>query len=69
MQTNSFTPTNQLKIKIHTRHYYLGQAAFYMRRGNDKEVHDNMQVVERMQLDIENLERAADFKPILHRMW
>lgn len=66
---NSFTIDSCIRIKKHSRHYYLGQAAFYLRRGDEKEIQVNMKVVERLQVEIENLEREAHCQAILHRAW
>ncbi len=62
----------RLRIKNHSRHYYLGQAAFYLRRGDENEVQINMQVVERLQIEIEDLLKTITtsyYAPVLERMW
>jgi len=45
-----------LRTKEHSRHYYLGRATFNLRRGNYEEMLSDLMVVERLQVDIENLE-------------
>ena len=45
-----------LQLKKHSRHYYLGQASWYLRKGDYSEVDKNLGVVERMQADIDALE-------------
>lgn len=62
----------RLKLKEHCRHYYLGQAAFSLRRADFKEVDLNMQVVERVQMEIEDLTKTIEmdsFAPVLSRTW
>lgn len=49
-----------IKIKSHSRHYYLGLAAFYMHRNDMDRVDVNLQVVEKLQEDIEDLEKKID---------
>ena len=51
------TNEGAIKIKCHSRHYYLGKAAHAMHYGTDQEVEDNMRVVERTQEFIEYLEQ------------
>lgn len=62
---------DRLRIKNHSRHYYLGQAAFYLRQGNENEVLLNMQVVERLQIEIDDLLTSItrNYYPILERLW
>jgi hypothetical protein len=63
----------RLKLKEHSRHYYLGMAAFSLRRNDFKEVHLNMQVVERLQIEIDDLMKTIMMSnyiaPVLERMW
>jgi len=56
----------RLKLKEHSRHYYLGQAAFYLRQADFKEVDLNMQVVERMQIEIEDLTETIKKAKLRH---
>jgi hypothetical protein len=54
------SPQALIKLKIHSRHLYLGWAAFALHRGDIDDVHTNLMVVERMQEDIEKLEREIN---------
>lgn len=56
----SFTKHSRLKIKAHARHYYLGQALFYLRKGNEEEMHANSQCAEVMQSHYERIESEPD---------
>lgn len=60
-----------LKIKTHTRHYYLGRAAFYLHIDNDKGVQDYLHLIDKLQDEIDALEKviAHDKGPVLQRMW
>jgi hypothetical protein len=54
-----FEPSlTRLQIKVGSRHYYLQQAIFDLRRQNFKETDANLKVVERFQKEIEEIEEA-----------